>query len=559
MVDTRDLPPVPYYRAPASPTAFDGFLPTDLDPYTRLLLPLQPPSLNRAVDHSAWQLTPSEIAADFANFADFELAPPLSPRQQQRQHRQHQQQVYAPPPSIPSTHPYSSYDSPTAIPPPIAVASHQIAQPLPTPLAAAGYPPPSMAIAYPTSNVPVSSFYPNVPPPWMGNYDARTPSASQSQVQATKAPSQQSQPPLQSQSKPPTYPSISKPAPPPQPSSSSSHAYQQPHPQQASRQKPISVPPPNVPMGRSNFESIPRVPAAQQQQPVQKAKVESYSSTPSPATGQQQGTSGSLNATKSLQQRESEKYKWFHQPPPQIGAGTTRTSPSMVHPPQPSAPLPPAASRAPAYNALAAQRPIPKAFSSAAHQQQPPQSRALPSHQQQQSSQTPGGSGSGIQSTAPPASRPPQNPTPKSSTPSTQPPPRQSNPYSLNSARPFTSAWNSSGGAPITTRIGNSPWYPSLGSTLGGNGAVHHHPSPPPISASTPLATGGPPKFAPGPAQSRSPRPGAMSPPSVPPSNAPASTTTNVTGTGTGTGTGTNPTATSQTRPPTPKAYPFWL
>lgn len=100
LASTHGLPPVPYYRAPLL-SAYSG----EQFGYQRPPRYLEPPALNRAVDHSLWQLQPHEIDNDLAIFADFDEAPPPA------QPYSNLQQI--PPYSgIPSNNSYNNYTAP---------------------------------------------------------------------------------------------------------------------------------------------------------------------------------------------------------------------------------------------------------------------------------------------------------------------------------------------------------------------------------------------------------------------------------------------------------------
>lgn len=67
LVNSHGLPPVPYYRAPLPPPVPGEVRRHDI----RSTAHLQPPPINRAIDHSTWKLTTQEIDSDLAIFADF--------------------------------------------------------------------------------------------------------------------------------------------------------------------------------------------------------------------------------------------------------------------------------------------------------------------------------------------------------------------------------------------------------------------------------------------------------------------------------------------------------
>ena len=72
LVNHRGLPPAPYYRAPV--------LEEDCSFVARQKFAsghfLQPPPLDRAVDHSAWEMAPQDVADDLALFAGYNLESP---------------------------------------------------------------------------------------------------------------------------------------------------------------------------------------------------------------------------------------------------------------------------------------------------------------------------------------------------------------------------------------------------------------------------------------------------------------------------------------------------
>lgn len=84
LVSSHNLPPVPYFRAPLSPT-----LAATYPPRSKILSSeyLEPPPVNPALDHSVWELSSSEIADDLAIFADFAAQPfPFPPPPPPPQH-----------------------------------------------------------------------------------------------------------------------------------------------------------------------------------------------------------------------------------------------------------------------------------------------------------------------------------------------------------------------------------------------------------------------------------------------------------------------------------------
>lgn len=69
------LAPMPYYRAPLPPPVY-GEARRSL---VKTTAHLDAPPVNRALDHSTWQLTPSEVATDLALFAEC-INPSFNPR-----------------------------------------------------------------------------------------------------------------------------------------------------------------------------------------------------------------------------------------------------------------------------------------------------------------------------------------------------------------------------------------------------------------------------------------------------------------------------------------------
>lgn len=72
LINTHSLPPVPYYRAPLLHSSDPDVQPRNVI-YTGHYL--DPPSQNRALDHSVWELSTSEIEEDLAIFTDVDELP----------------------------------------------------------------------------------------------------------------------------------------------------------------------------------------------------------------------------------------------------------------------------------------------------------------------------------------------------------------------------------------------------------------------------------------------------------------------------------------------------
>ncbi|KAM0756466.1 hypothetical protein T439DRAFT_321169 [Meredithblackwellia eburnea MCA 4105] len=147
LINTHNLPPTPYYRAPLSQSAAEVYPPrtTSLTTY-----PLEPPPLNNALDHSAWELSQDEIEDDLATLKDFSAkvvpVPPPPP-------------VAAPPPRYPMN-PYSFYEPAMSMAP-------------------VGYPAP-----YPV--YPGAGYYPT-PNPWAHQYENPAPHPASAPAQSRNA------------------------------------------------------------------------------------------------------------------------------------------------------------------------------------------------------------------------------------------------------------------------------------------------------------------------------------------------------------------------------------